>query len=78
MSDKPTLVPITQQADTTVKETLEKMAARAEEFTAVAVVVIHKDGSQHFHGSLMDLPQASLLFAMHQATLLRKFNLSDE
>lgn len=68
-------VPIASQADRSVREILQHMLDRADEFTGVVVVANCKNGEQYLRSSKQNCKEKSYLLAFFQAWVMGIFRI---
>lgn len=68
-------VPITNPTDKSVREVLQTMLDRADDFSMVMVVAMDKTGEEHCRSSKSSYKEKATLFAFFQAYIMSLYNI---
>lgn len=70
---KPT--PITKPTDSSVREVLQTMLDRADDFSTVMILAMDKSGEEHCRSSKSTYKEKAVLFTFFQAYIMSLYNI---
>lgn len=71
------IVGLKDRVDETVVSSLKEMSDRAEHFSSVMIIALHKDGSQHLRVSSASMQEKSYMVMFAHSYLMDRMQMED-